>query len=218
MSDHLRIVVVEDCPLLRTALVDQLSNVGDLMVVAAMPDARQLTTIVDQQRPDVVVLDLHLHPLGEITADNTIAVIERCTSVFDTRVIAYSASESVSRITSALSAGASGFVSKRQPIEDLITAIRRVAAGERSVSAHLAGDLIAAVQAPGGDPGLTAVEVTIVTRLAEGATDTEIAQELFVSRRTIQNRLATIRARTGLSRREEITKWAIDNDWITSRM
>ncbi len=215
MRSQVRIVVVEDFPLLRSALVSQLGQEPDFCIVGAFADAQHIDQVL-MDPPDVLVLDLHLHPLGEQEAENTIDVIERCAKVPDLRVIAYSASESVSRINSALSAGASGFVSKRQPLEDLTNAIRRVAAGERSVSAHLAGDLIAAAQSDDRAPALTAAEVTIVTRLADGATDDEIARELFVSRRTIQNRLASIRSRTGLTRREEITKWAIDHDWISS--
>ncbi len=209
----IHVVVVEDFPLIRAAIAQAINAERDMQVVRTCGDADGAREAAAELAPDVMVLDLHLHSLHEPRPCNTMALLEQLSCMRRPHVVAYSASEHPTRVTSALDAGAVGYVSKRQHASDLIDAIRRAAAGDRYVAPHVAGNVIDAARHEGQ---ISAWEAELFELLGTGLTDAQIAERMFLSRRTIQKRMAVLRERTRTSDRHELIRWAIANDWIAS--
>ncbi len=215
MRDFIRILIIDGIPFVRDALAAELARIAEFEVVGVCASADQAWESLERLPVGVVITDLFVHPLGYAAPTNMVEFVERMTDRHDVGVLVWSSSESLGRIRSIMDAGARGFVSRRQPFADLVSAIHQVAHGHRTVSAHVAGELVAHTGAGLHRVSLRSAELDIIQRMALGQSDTEIARALFVSRRTIQNRLAGIRARTGLVRREAITRWAVENDLIS---
>lgn len=208
------IVTIEDFPLMRDALAVALSSREDMNVLAACPDGASGIAAVRQTRPHIALLDLSLPDAGGMSVLDRL--IQESPHV---RVIVLTACERPDRVMAVMAAGARGYVSKRTPIEGIVQAIIDVHHGETVVSPNLAGQVLSLqrgdqASAVTGSALLAPQEVGVLRRVASGHTDQQIANEMYISVRTVQNYLARIRRKTGMRRRAELTRWAIEHSWL----
>src|SRR3954454_10747893 len=198
---NIRILLVDDFPLLRQGLAAALETDPALKVVGQADDGEEGLRLARELQPDVVVLDLHMPGMGGMT------VLERLrTEAPEAKVLVVTATEKGQPLLEAVAAGATGYLTKRCTREELRQAIITVHGGGSVISPMLAGHLLKEYsrtsrgEAASVRPLLGKREHEILRLLAEGCTDKEIAATVFISPRTVQNHLTRIREKTGLRR------------------
>lgn len=191
-SKPLRVVVADDHPFYRRQLVRSLRASG-IDVAAEAPNGEIAIRAVKETGPDVVVMDLKLPGVSGLEA--TRRLIERDPA---TRVLMLSVSADESDVTDAILAGASGYVLKDRPVQEVIEGVRATAAGESHISPQLAMPLLRRLRGPAGvrmnlaGVRLTGQERDVLDLLAAGRTDREIAESLGSSLSAVRTLAATI--------------------------
>jgi two-component system nitrate/nitrite response regulator NarL len=191
-SDPLRVVIADDHPFYREGLAELLGKSG-IDVAAEVPNAEAAIRSVETLAPDVVVMDLNMPGMSGIDATRRLAEIAPAT-----RVLVLTVSAQESDVTDAIVAGASGYVLKEAPIEDVVAGIRAAAIGQSFISPRVATLLLRRVQdvqqagAAEIDVHLTAREREVLGLLAEGRSNQEIAEELLVSTSTVRHHISNI--------------------------
>ncbi|MEA2221417.1 MAG: hypothetical protein QOJ35_4043 [Solirubrobacteraceae bacterium] len=207
----IRVVVVDDFPLVREGVVRALHSDPAIEVVAQAASGTQAVELAERLEPDVMILDLRMPDLGGL------AVLDRLrTSRPNIRVIVMTASEQASSLLDAIAAGAAGYLSKRSTGEELRQAVITAHAGGSvitpSLASHLLKEFSSAARGEGSSVRpLQGRELEVLRLVVQGKTDNEIGRELFISPRTVQNHLTRIREKTGLRRRSELTRWAVEH-------
>jgi DNA-binding NarL/FixJ family response regulator len=207
----IRVMVVDDHPMWRDAVERDLAAAG-LDVVAVAADGRSALARFSAARPQVVVLDLQIPaPDGvEVTAE----MVRQDPSV---RVLILSASGEHTDVLAAVKAGATGYLVKSASREELLTAVRRVAAGDPVFTPGLAGLVLGEFQrisdAPSPDPDdprLTDRETEVLKMVAKGMSYRQIADRLVLSHRTVQNHVQNTLGKLQMHNRVELTRYAIE--------
>jgi DNA-binding NarL/FixJ family response regulator len=206
-----RVMVVDDHPMWRDAVERDLQDAGfDVVAVAA--DGNQAIARFPAARPQVVVLDLQIPGPGgvEVTAD----VLGRDPSA---RVLILSASGEQRDVLEAVKAGATGYLVKSASRQELIDAVRRVAAGDTVFTPGLAGLVLGEFRRmnegrpePEPENELTPRETEILKMVATGMSYKQIAERLVVSHRTVQNHVQNTLRKLQMHNRVELTRWAIE--------
>ncbi len=207
---RLRVVVVDDHAVFRSGVKAELAGYVDVVGEAA--DVGSAVTVIGQQRPDVVLLDVHLPGGGGVE------VLRQVLSALpDTRVLALSVSDAADDVVGVIRAGARGYVTKTVTGAELVEAITRVAGGDAVFSPRLAGFVLDAFAAEpaamptSGDPDLdrlTPREREVLRLIARGYTYREVARELVLSVKTIETHVSNVLHKLQLSNRNELTRWA----------
>lgn len=207
----IRVVIADDFPLMRRALLDCLANRPDMEVVGEASDGREAVALAKEHQPDVLVLDLAMPNVGGLEALGQLR--EELPGV---RVLVMSASEKEKSVVQAIGEGAAGYITKRSTMDELCDAITTVHGGGAAISPALTVHLLRGLSGD-GTPGpasrdrLSARELEIVRLLAQGSTDDEISAELGISPRTVQAHLARVRDKVGVRRRSQLARWAAEN-------
>ena len=206
------VLVADDFPLIRQAVVGSLSSDPDINVVAEATNGIEAVELALQHRPHVMLLDLHMPELGGLE------VLERVRVELPTlRVLVLSASEKQDLFLRAIAAGAAGYLTKRSNRVELVNAIISVHGGNSVITPRLAASLVNDyANSRRGEmsklrPLIGERELQVARLVSQGLTDREIGELLFISARTVQNHLARIRAKTGTHRRSEISSWAVEH-------
>jgi DNA-binding NarL/FixJ family response regulator len=209
---NIRILLVDDFPLIREGFAAALEHDPGLNVVAEADNGEDGLRLARELCPDIVVLDLRMPGLGGM------AVLERLrTESPETKVLVVTATEKVQPLLDAVAAGAAGYLTKRVTAEELRQAVITVYGGGSVISPMLAGNLLKEYsRASRGEfsnvrPLLGTREHEVLRLVADGRTDKEISEQLYISPRTVQNHLTRIRQKTGLRRRPELTRWALEH-------
>lgn len=214
MSDEgtppIRLMVVDDHPMWRDAVERDLTAAGfDVVAVAA--DGDQAIARFPASRPQVVVLDLQIP--GPSGVEVTAAVLQHDPSA---RVLILSASGEQRDVLEAVKAGATGYLVKSASREELVDAVRRVAAGDTVFTPGLAGLVLGEFRrmAEGPDPEpdneLTPRETEILKMVAKGMSYKQIAERLVLSHRTVQNHVQNTLRTLQLHNRVELTRYALE--------
>jgi two-component system NarL family response regulator len=207
----IRVVVADDFPLVREGVVRALNQDPGIEVVAQAENGQEALKVAEQLRPDVMILDLRMPDLGGL------AVLDKLRNTQpDIRVIVMTASEQASTLLDAIAAGAAGYLSKRSTGEELRQAVITAHGGGSVITPSLASHLLKEFSSSArGEQSavrpLQGRELDVLRLVVQGKTDNEIGQELFISPRTVQNHLTRIREKTGLRRRSELTRWAVEH-------
>jgi len=209
VTDELRVFIVDDHELFRAGVRAQLDEHFD--IVGEADEAEAAVELILERRPDVVLLDVHLPGGGgRRVADEVHRTDPEIT------LLALSVSDSPEDVVSVIRAGARGYLTKTVSTEELIDAIRRVSEGFAVFSPRLAGFVLEAfanVDVAEVDPELdqlTPREREVLQHIARGYTYKEIANQLYVSPKTVESHVSKVLRKLQLSNRAELTKWAID--------
>ncbi len=208
----IRVLVVDDFPLVREGLSAALESSEGIEVVGCAENGLAGLRMAHKHKPDVILLDINMPDFGGMV------LLERLRGELpDVRVLMVTASERADSLLDAVAAGAAGYLTKRTSREELCEAIRTVHGGGSVITPSLAGHLLREYsQTARGEPTTERSELTprerdVLRLVAQGLTDREIGERLHISVRTVQNQLTAIREKTGFRRRSELTRWAVEN-------
>jgi DNA-binding NarL/FixJ family response regulator len=201
----IRVLVVDDEELVRTGLRLILDAEPDLSVVGTASDGRQAVSEVRRLAPDVVLMDIRMPGLDGLAATRRILSEP---DVPPCKVVVLTTFDVDEHVYEALGAGASGFLLKDVPAEQLAHAIRVVAAGEALLAPSVTRRLIASfarqgtrdpvLRRPAGLGDLTERETEVLALLAEGLSNAEIARRLFVGEATVKTHVARVLTKLGV--------------------
>ncbi|WP_410620490.1 response regulator transcription factor [Amycolatopsis sp. cmx-8-4] len=203
-----RVLVVEDHPLYRKAVVQAMRALGHV-VVGTTANGEEAVSLALETRPEVVLMD-HFLP-GLLGMDATARIRSADPAI---RVLILSAHTTGEMTLEALRSGAHGFLSKDVDADEIDRAIRAVARGEVHVPAGFDGPPEVAEPR---EQELNPRERRVLQLVAEGHTDAEIAEQLAVSVRTVRSYLDRVRDKSGLRRRPELVRFAVESGLVTPR-
>lgn len=209
MSDPVRILLVDDHAVLRSGLRLLLEREEGLVPVGEAPTAEDAVRSLPRLQPDVVVMDVEMPGMGGFAGVERIR--ERAPG---TRILVLSMHDQPRDVRRAFDAGADGYLLKSAADEDLVRAIRAVAAGERYVHPAL-GAVLAGPPPDGALADLTGREREVLRLLALGHTNQEIAEAINVSVRTVESHRAHVMAKLRVGTRAGMVRAALDAGLLT---
>jgi two-component system response regulator DesR len=200
----IRLLLADDQALVRGAMAALLSLEPDLEVVAEVARGDEVVSAALDARPDVALLDVEMPGLDGIAA--TAVLREQLPAC---RVLVVTTFGRPGYLRRAIEAGASGFVVKDSPAEQLADAIRRVHSGLRVVDPALAVESLAAGPSP-----LTPREADVLRASRDGSSVADVAARLYLSEGTVRNYLSSAIGKTGTRNRVEAVRVAEQNGWL----
>lgn len=207
---NITIVIADDHQVVRSGLKMLLEAEEDFEVVAEAGDVDSAARTVLGYKPDVVVLDLNM-PGGSSLP----AIPKMLTDSPSTSIVVLTMQEDPAFAREALQAGARGYVLKEAADSELVEAVRLAADGRTYLHPELGAKIASEPPKPAGPPDdLTERELDILRLIALGHTNTEIAEQLFLSVRTVESHRARVQQKTGLSTRAELVRYALDHDIV----
>jgi two-component system response regulator NreC len=204
MGESVRIVLADDHAVVRSALRLLLDAEEDLEVVAEAGDIESTVRYVRGHKPDVLVLDLNM-PGGRSLG----AVPEILSASPDTSVVVLTMETDPAYAREAIQAGVLGYVLKEAVDEELVNAVHLAAAGKTYLQPEL-GAKLAADTGESAD-GLSERELEILRLIALGHTNTEIAEQLYLSVRTIESHRAHVQQKLKLNKRSDLVRYALEH-------
>jgi len=205
----IRLLVVDDHPVVRAGIVGLLAGEPDLEVVGEAADGAQACDLAAALRPDVVLMDLRMPVMDGTTAT------ERILAATPTvRVVVLTTYETDADILRAVEAGATGYLLKDTPRDDLVAAVRAVAGGETVLAPSVARRLVAGVR--NAAERLTARELEVLAVVARGGSNAQIGVELFISEATVKTHLLRIFAKLGVDDRTRAVTVALERGILQS--
>ncbi|MFZ1373658.1 MAG: response regulator transcription factor, partial [Nostocoides sp.] len=219
-SAPIRVVVVDDDPMVRTGLRLILGGNSGIEIVAEAVDGQDAVQVVTRTRPDVVLMDIRMP-----RRDGLSATVELLALSDPPRILVLTTFDTDELVLKALRAGAAGFLLKDTPPAQLVQAVRSVAAGQPSLSPSVTAQLIAAlahpetieaessrVQAQARLADLTERELEVAQAVGRGHSNSEIAAELFMSVATVKAHVGRLFTKLGVDNRVQIAILVNDAD------
>lgn len=182
-----------------------LETEDDLAVVGEASDLEQARAILAEQRPSVLVLDLHMGRELSLTA---LATLRSASS--RTAVVILTMDDDPAFVSPAWHAGAAGYVLKEASRTELVRAIRVVGGGGRYLDATIGGWALGSAN----DPALSERELEVLRLIALGHTNRGIAKRMYISSRTVETHRANLQAKLGVSGRPELVRYALEHGVI----
>lgn len=213
MSDQIRIVIADDHPIFRSGLSQLLTLEEKLSVVGEAENGIKALSIIRESLPDVAVLDIDMPEKGGFEVAKELAAEKNATEI-----IFLTMHKNETLFNAALNLGAKGFVLKDSAMEDILNAVKAVCKGENFISPALSTFLLkranSAAKFEENNPSvknLTPTECRILLLIADYKTSKEIADELFISQRTVDTHRTNISTKLGLKGTHALLKFALDN-------
>lgn len=200
----IRLLIADDQALVRGALGALLDLEPDLDVIGMASEGAEALRLATELRPDVCLMDIQMPGMDGVEATRRIREASA-----GTRVLVVTTFARPGYLRSALDAGASGFIVKDTPAEQLAEAVRRVHAGLRVLDPVLAADSLF----EGANP-LSDREQQVLRLAADGRSAAAIAAEVFLSAGTVRNHLSAAIGKTGAGNRAQAVRIALDKGWI----
>jgi two-component system response regulator NreC len=206
---NIKIVIADDHAIVRRGLRQLLEGEDGFEVVAEAEDVESARRYLRGHHPDVLVLDLNM------PGEPSIEAIPTLRQEFpQTQIVVLTMQNEPAYARSALGAGVLGYVLKESADAELVEAIRSAVAGEQYLNPRL-GAKVAAEPPPGPPDGLSDRELEILRLIALGFTNAQVAEELFLSVRTVETHRAHIQQKLGLSDRAELVRYALDRKLVS---
>lgn len=209
----IKILVVDDHPIVRDGLIAILSTQSDFEVVGKASNGSEALAQVALLKPDVLMLDLEMPEM-----DGVQALLQLQKAHASVRTIVFTAFDTDERIVGAVKAGAQGYLLKGAPREEIFSAIRIVHAGGSLLQPVVASKLLKQVTGEGSsqpDPdALTPREQHVLKLLAQGLQNKEIALELTITERTVKFYVSSILSKLGAGNRTEAVRVAVQRGLV----
>jgi DNA-binding NarL/FixJ family response regulator len=208
----IRLLLVDDQGLIRRGLKALLKTDPDLEVVGEAEHAQAALTLVETLQPDVVIMDIRMPVMDGVQGTREI-----CQRFPQTKILILTTFDDQDYVAQALQAGASGYLLKDTPFEELTQAIRFVQRGYTQLGPGLAHKVLTQplpstrLELPEAWHSLTPREQEIIQLIAQGASNREIAEALFVAEKTVKNRITNILSRLNLRDRTQLAIVALQN-------
>ena len=205
----MRILLVDDHEIVRTGLRSLLEAEADLEVVGEAGTAAEAVRRVGYDSPDVVVLDVRLPDASGVEACRDIR-----TAHPDVKVLMLTSFANEEALMSAILAGASGYLLKRIDSTALIDSLRRIGQGESLIDQEMVSKLFSVLRGTGrsSDPLLDKLsdqERKVLDLIAEGMTNRQISEAMFLSEKTVKNYVSNLLTKLGMNRRSEAAAYAV---------
>jgi DNA-binding NarL/FixJ family response regulator len=220
-SDAMRIVIADDQPIARDGLATILEAMDDVTVVGVAADGAEAIALAEGAAPDVVLMDLRMPKVDGIAATRQLAA-----SRPDIAIVVLTTYTDDDLILEALGAGAHGYLTKNATAQDIHRALRAAIAGQAVLDQAVQTRLVQ--RATGGDQpedepparlpdDLSAREGEVLALVAEGLTNGEIAERLYISRATVKTHINQILRKTGCRDRPQAILYALDHQIAAPR-
>jgi DNA-binding NarL/FixJ family response regulator len=215
--NRLRVVVVDDDARVRDDFRELLELEDDIEVIGVVADGATAVEFCQRTTPDVVIVDVRMPVMNGIDATTHIRSNVRHGSTC--RVLVVTTFDLDNYVLGAIHAGASGFLLKDQAPDQLVSAVRIIAAGDAVVAPRATARLISELverptRRPTPPPGLTGRELEIIAMMSTGLSNEDIASMARISRATVKTHVSNILAKLGLTSRIQIVVWAYQHGLI----
>ncbi len=229
MEDTIRILLAEDHPIVRRGMRDILDEHADLQLVGEVDHGRDIEPAIQEQQPDILLLDLRMPDLEP-------APLTRCLAEKypELRVLVLTAHDDPEFVVGLLSAGAVGYVLKDEASDTLVAAIRAVAQGKNWFSDRVTQQLVRKLKEPhsvGSQVGrdgpstgsrhrlesLTQRELDVLTLIGQGADNGQIAEMLSVTKRTAETYVQRVYDKLGIRERSRVARYAVEHGLVDER-
>ncbi len=201
---RIRVLIADDHPVVRAGLQGMLASQPDFELVGEATTGKEAVTLAAQLNPDVILMDLQMAELDGATATSLIQAQQP-----KTPVLVLTTYETNADILRAIEAGATGYLLKDTPREQLFSAIRAVAQGQAVLAPAVATRLLRQRQASNGE-ALSYRELEVLTLVARGASNKEIARSLFLSEATVKSHLIHLFSKLGVADRTAAVTFALE--------
>ncbi|MGH8774339.1 MAG: response regulator [Jiangellaceae bacterium] len=211
MSDGgtVRVLIVDDHPVVRDGLRGMFAGDARFDVVGEASNGHEAVTRAEALRPDVVLMDLRMPDVDGVNAITRLAA-----RGVPARVLVLTTYETDSDVLPAIEAGATGYLLKDTPRDELFRAVLAAARGEAVLSPSVASRLMGQVRAPAREP-LSQRELEVLELVARGTTNREAASRLFISEATVKTHLLHIYAKLGVKDRAAAVAEAFERGLLT---
>jgi DNA-binding NarL/FixJ family response regulator len=212
---NMRIFIVDDQRLIIEAWTNLLSEIEDFEIVGFALESKDALLGIKSYRPDIVLLDINLKEASGI---------ELCERIINevpkTKVIGLSLNNKIAIVKKIISKGAKGYLTKNVETDELVKAINKVHNGEmyicEEIQSKLMQEILFSSESRGPSKELTSKEIEVLEQIAIGLTSKEIADELFVSARTIETHRHNILKKLGLPNTARLISWAVQNGYLNN--
>jgi two-component system, NarL family, response regulator LiaR len=215
-SQKISVLIVDDHPIVRQGLRTLLELQDDIIVAGEAANGRIAVDLTARLKPDVVLMDLVMPELDGISATRQISALQQAT-----RVIALTSFVEDDKVIPAIQAGAVSFLLKDVSPNDLMEAIRAAYHGEARLHPTVARKLmnqVASQPAPSqpAGQGLTERELEVLSLVAEGLSNREIASRLVISEKTVKTHISSLLSKLGLEDRTQLAIYALKHGLATA--
>jgi DNA-binding NarL/FixJ family response regulator len=205
----IRILIVDDHPVVREGLAGMLSGQSDFEVVALAANGAEGVALYEQHTPDVVLMDLRMPVLDGVGAIEQIRAKRP-----SAHILVLTTYDSDADIVRAIEAGATGYLLKDAPRDELFRSIRASARGESALSAAVASRLMSRMRAP-AEENLSTREIEVLQLVARGTSNKEIGKQLHISTATVKTHLIHIFDKLGVKDRTSAVTVALERRILT---
>ena len=219
MSDKLQILLVDDHKIVRKGVRLYLASQADMEIVGEAGSGEEALTWVEEKAPDVVLMDLMMPGMGGIEATRRIKALSPATLI-----VVLTSSQEREHVLPAMTAGASAYVLKDVGPAELANTIRRAVAGEVVIEPRVASQLIAVLQKPASTAeqallaDLTTRETEVLKLIANGLSNAQIAENLFISEKTVKTHVSNVLWKLQLNDRTQAAVFAWKEGLVNPKM
>jgi DNA-binding NarL/FixJ family response regulator len=210
----IRLLIADDHPVVRDGLSNMFARDPEFEVLGEAADGSEAVRLAQALQPDVILMDLRMPRMDGLTA-----ITELARRGIPARVLVLTTYDTDSHVLPAIEAGATGYLLKDAPRDDLLRAVRAAAHGEAVLSPSVAARLMSQFRSPGpGAPApgpLSQRELEVLELVAAGSTNREAAARLFISEATIKSHLLNIYGKLGVSDRAAAVAEAYNRGLLT---
>ena len=208
MSPTIKVLLVDDHPMVRDGIMSCLAFYDDVEVIGTANNGREAITHLSSLTPDVIMMDISMPDLNGIDATEQILEISP-----HSKILIFSMHDNAEYITNAVQAGASGYILKNTDAEEVYLAITQVAQGRRYFGENIA-QILLSKPIPPEAARLTTREQTVLSYLAQGLSSKQIAEQTHISVRTVDAHRRNIKAKLQLDTVAEMIRYAVEHGLV----